>query len=94
MQLLDIRGAAVLQEMVSDLTILRSRLGKVFEPKPSQSAHRRLAAPRQSASTWEVLLRWELASLGIGSLGGEKGEPGGLRGFMRGNFQSFLVIWA
>ncbi|KAL7619654.1 hypothetical protein AAE478_010195 [Parahypoxylon ruwenzoriense] len=63
MQLLDMRWAAALQGVVGDLTILRSRIGKVFESKVHSLLIGDLRRHVQSVSTQEVLLRWEAASL-------------------------------
>jgi vacuolar protein sorting-associated protein 54 len=62
-QLRDLRGAAALQEMASELTILRSRIGKAFESKAHSLLIGDLRRHVRSVSTQEVLLRWEAASL-------------------------------
>ncbi|KAF4973626.1 hypothetical protein FZEAL_9270 [Fusarium zealandicum] len=72
-QLRDIRGAAALQGVISNLTILRSRIGKVFESKVHSLLIGDLQRHVQSVSTQEVLLRWEAASLR--AKGGYAQEP-------------------
>ncbi|KND92285.1 Vacuolar protein sorting-associated protein 54, chloroplastic [Tolypocladium ophioglossoides CBS 100239] len=62
-QLRDVRGATALQGLASDLTILRFRIGKVFESKVHNVLIGDLRRHAQSVSTREVLLRWEAASL-------------------------------
>lgn len=61
--LLDLREAAALQGVVSDMAILRSRIGKVFEAKVHDILIGDLRHHIQSVTTEEVLLRWEAASL-------------------------------
>lgn len=63
MQLRDIRAAAASQGVVSDMAILRSRIGKVFESKVHGLLIGDLRRHVQSVSTQQVLLRWEAASL-------------------------------
>ncbi|KAM5341815.1 hypothetical protein ACJ41O_014846 [Fusarium nematophilum] len=62
-QLRDIRGAVALQGVVRDLTILRSRIGKVFESRVHTLLIGDLRRHVQSVSAQEVLFRWEAASL-------------------------------
>jgi vacuolar protein sorting-associated protein 54 len=62
-QLRDLRGAMALQRVTSDLTILRFRIGKIFESKIHSLLIGDLRSHIQSVSTREVLLRWEAASL-------------------------------
>ena len=62
-QLRDMRGAAALQGVASDLTILRLRIGNVFESKVHSLLIGDLRRHVQSVSTQEVLLRWQAASL-------------------------------
>ncbi|KAK4201390.1 vacuolar protein sorting-associated protein 54, chloroplastic [Triangularia verruculosa] len=62
-QLRDMRATAALQGVVSDMTTLRSRIGKVFESKVHCLLLEDLRRHVQSVSTEQVLLRWEAASL-------------------------------
>lgn len=62
-QLRDIRGAKSLQGVVSDLTVLRSRIGKIFEAKLHSLLIEDLRRHVQSVSSRDVLMRWEAASL-------------------------------
>ncbi|KAK0628460.1 Vps54-like protein-domain-containing protein [Bombardia bombarda] len=58
----DLRGAVALQGVVGDLTVLRSRIGKLFESKVHDILLRDLQRHIHSVSTPEVLLRWGAAS--------------------------------
>lgn len=62
-QLRDIRGVKALQAVVSDLAILRSRIGKVFEARVHALCIEDLRRHVQSVSLRDVLIRWEAASL-------------------------------
>jgi vacuolar protein sorting-associated protein 54 len=62
-QLRDLRGAMALQGVASDLTILRFRIGKIFESNIHSLLIGDLRRHTQSVSTREVLPRWEAASL-------------------------------
>ncbi|KAI3331812.1 putative GARP complex component [Xylariaceae sp. AK1471] len=62
-QLRDLRGATLLQSVAGDLTILRCRIGKVFEAQVHSLLIDDLRRHVQSISTEEVLSRWEASSL-------------------------------
>jgi len=62
-QLRDLRGAMVLQGVVSDLDILRCRIGKVFETEVHILLINDLRRHVESISTQEVLFRWQASSL-------------------------------
>jgi vacuolar protein sorting-associated protein 54 len=62
-QLRDLRGAVALRGVASDLSILRSRIGKVFESKVHNLLIRDLRRHVQSVSIQNVLPRWEAESL-------------------------------
>ncbi|TQN63853.1 Vacuolar protein sorting-associated protein 54 [Colletotrichum shisoi] len=79
-QLRDLRGATALQGVTSDLTILRSRIGKLFESKAHNHLIGDLRYHVQSVSTEEVLLRWEAESLR--AKGGPGREPPALPAYM------------
>ncbi|TIC90990.1 Vacuolar protein sorting-associated protein 54 [Colletotrichum higginsianum] len=57
-QLRDLRGATALQGVASDLTILRYRIGKLFESKVHNHLIGDLRRHVQSVSAEEVILRW------------------------------------
>ncbi|KAH8677897.1 Vps54-like protein-domain-containing protein [Xylariales sp. PMI_506] len=61
-KLRDIRAVTLLQGVVSDLTILRCRIGKVFEAQVHSILIEDLRQHVQSISTQEVLSRWETSS--------------------------------
>lgn len=62
-RLRDLRGATLLQSVAGDLTILRCRIGKVFEDQVHSLLIDDLRRHVQSISTEEVLSRWEASSL-------------------------------
>lgn len=80
----DLRGATLLQGVAGDLTILRCRIGKVFEAQLHSLLIEDLRRHVQSITTEEVLCRWEASSLRA------KGE----REVVLENFQHFQLIWA
>lgn len=59
----DLRGAAALQGVASDMASLRSRIGKAFEAKVHHILIEDLQHHIQTVTTEEVLLRWEANSL-------------------------------
>ncbi|TKW58212.1 Vacuolar protein sorting-associated protein 54 [Colletotrichum tanaceti] len=71
-QLRDLRGAAALRGVAGDLTILRSRIGTLFESEVHNQLIGDLRRHVRSVSTEEVLSRWEAESLRAkGGLGRE-----------------------
>ncbi|KAJ8127678.1 hypothetical protein O1611_g5958 [Lasiodiplodia mahajangana] len=58
-----LRGATLLQSVAGDLTILRCRIGKVFEAQVHSLLIDDLRRHVQSITTEEVLSRWEASSL-------------------------------
>ncbi|KAI0190394.1 Vps54-like protein [Xylaria flabelliformis] len=62
-RLRDLRGVTLLQNVADDLTILRCRIGKVFEAQVHSLLIDDLRRHVQSITTEEVLSRWEASSL-------------------------------
>ncbi|KAI1311983.1 putative GARP complex component [Xylaria venustula] len=62
-RLRDLRGATLLQSVAGDLTILRCRIGKVFEAQVHSLLIDDLRRHVQSITIEEVLSRWEASSL-------------------------------
>ncbi len=81
-QLRDIRASAALQGVVSHLTGLRSRIGKVYESKVHGLLIEDLRRHVQSVSAEHVLLRWEAASLR--AKGGQPRELSAFPAYMSG----------
>ena len=79
-QLRDMRGATALQGVNNDLSILRFRIGKVFESKVHGLLVADLRRHVESVSTQEVLLRWGAASMR--AKGGHVREPSAFPTYM------------
>ena len=61
-RLRDMRGVTMLQGVVSDLTTLRSRIGRIYESKVHSLLIEDLQRHIQSVSPRDVLSRWEASS--------------------------------
>ncbi|KAF5692788.1 GARP complex component [Fusarium denticulatum] len=79
-ELRDICGATAMQGVVNDLSVLRSRVAKIFESRIHSMLIEDLQRHSQSVPKQEVLVRWEAASLR--AKGGYAQKPSALPTYM------------